>query len=173
VIEFTDFQCPACAQHALEIQPVLDETFVDSGEIMWVFKNLPLGEHPHAPAAAVAAECAGEQNAFWEMHHRLFETQDEWSAEDNVDQIFLAEAEALGLDMTAFSTCFDSRLALERVLRDIYDSQGLVETTPNFVILYGGQGRVLRSSRPTDQFINLLSELLEEAEQAELENAQP
>jgi hypothetical protein len=75
--------------------------------------------------------------------------------------------------MNNFSSCFNSRAALERVLRDLYDSQGLVETTPNFVILYGGQGRVLRSSQPADLFINLLSELLEEAMQAKLENDQP
>ena len=65
VVEFSDFQCPACARHALDVQPAIDAEFVDNGEIMWVFKQLPLREHQAALFAAVAAECAAEQELFW------------------------------------------------------------------------------------------------------------
>jgi protein-disulfide isomerase len=51
VIEFSDFQCPFCKQHVEETQPALDEEFVDSGKVMWVFKHFPLSIHPQAPAA--------------------------------------------------------------------------------------------------------------------------
>ena len=72
VIEFSDFQCPFCKQHVEETQPALDEEFVDSGKVMWVFKHFPLSIHPQAPAAGAAAECAADQGKFWEMHELLF-----------------------------------------------------------------------------------------------------
>ena len=82
VVEFSDFQCPSCQKHALEVQPALDKQFVDTGEIMWVFKNLPLKEHPQAAAAAAASECAGEQGKFWPMHDLLFQKMSDWSVKD-------------------------------------------------------------------------------------------
>jgi protein-disulfide isomerase len=167
VVEFSDFQCPACRRHALEVQPTLDETFVDSGKILWVFKNLPLRIHPQAPVAAVAAECAGEQGQFWEMHHLLFEAQDQWAVDDP-DPVLLGLAQQLDLDDDdEFETCLDSRQALERVLADLYDAQGVVNSTPNFVILHSGRGTLLSSSRPAEQFIALLRGQLESAYAAE------
>jgi protein-disulfide isomerase len=172
VVEFSDFQCPACQAHALEVQPVLDEQFVESGEILWVFKNLPLREHPHAPAAAAAAECAGEQGMFWEMHHLLYEELDEWSAGE-ADAALLALADGLDLDAAAFAACFDGRQALERVLDDLYDAQGVASTTPNFVILSGGRGSLMRSSLPAEQFVTTLQSRLEAIKAAESEGSQP
>jgi protein-disulfide isomerase len=167
VVEFSDFQCPSCQRHALETQPVLDETFVEAGEIMWVFKHLPLKEHPYAPLAAVAAECAGEQGRFWEMHHLLYETLEQWPGEEDVDAALLALSGQLDLDGAAYATCFNGRQALERVLADLYDGQGAVSTTPSFIILYGGQGRITRGARPTDQFVATLQTMLESAKAGE------
>jgi hypothetical protein len=62
-------QCPFCQRHSLETQPVLDEQFVDTGKVLWIFKHFPLSIHPQAPAAGIAAECAADQGQFWEMHH--------------------------------------------------------------------------------------------------------
>ena len=163
VIEFTDFQCPACQRHALEIQPVLDEEFVETGQIMWVFKPLPLKEHPQAPVAAVAAECAADQGQFWDMYHLLFEELDQWSTDDDSDSALLALAKASDLDMDVFAVCFNSRQALERVLSDLYDAQGIVQTTPTFIVIYEGAGRVMRGSRPVDQFVPILQNMLEDA----------
>jgi protein-disulfide isomerase len=161
VVEFADFQCPACQQHALEIQPALDQALVDSGEIMWVFKPLPLKEHSQALPAAVAAECAGEQGHFWEMYHRLFENLDAWAVED-VDAQLLALAEEEGLDMATFSVCYNGRAALERVVGDMYDAQGITETTPTFVVLRDGRGTLVTGSRPADQFERLIRTRLEQ-----------
>jgi protein-disulfide isomerase len=99
MVEFTDSQCSPCGQHALEIQPALDEAFVETGDIMWVFKPLPLREHSQAPAVAVAAECAAGQGQFWEMHDLLFEGLDTWSTAVEPDPALLALAEELNLDM--------------------------------------------------------------------------
>lgn len=163
VVEFSDFQCPSCQRHALETQPAVDKRFVETGEVLWVFKPLPLREHANAPAAAVAAECAAEQGQFWEMHHLLFENLEQWSATDNPDLILVNSAEQLGLDVSRFTACLNSRRALERVLDDMYDAQGSVATTPTFVFLYGGRGHLSRGALPVDEFLSRLQDQLDQA----------
>ena len=166
VIEFTDFQCDACARHVLETQPALDEQFVETGKVQWVVKHFPLREHAHAAVAAAAAECAADQGRFWEMQHRLFEQQDAWSKGD-VDAALINIATELKLEPDAFKVCLNSRQALERVLKDLYEAQGVVRQTPTFVIVYGDTGTSLSGARPADQFAKILEGLLEKAVAAE------
>jgi protein-disulfide isomerase len=162
VVEFSDFQCPACRKHALEVQPAVDKEFVDTGKIQWVFKHLPLQAHPQAPTAAAAAECAGDQGKFWEMYHLLFEKADQWAVDDP-DPALEKLAGELGLDTEAFSTCLAGRKALERVLGDMYDAKELTSETPTFVMLYGGSGRVMKGSLPYEQFMRALQGQLDQA----------
>ena len=162
VVEFGDFQCTPCQLHALQTQPVLDETFVDTGQVMWVFKHLPLRGHPLSAVAAAAAECAADQGEFWEMHDLLFETMDEWSAGD-ADANLVALAERLDLDTGVFAACLASREPLERVLLDVYDGEGVVQSTPTFVVLYGGSGTIVAGAYPAEQFVAALQEMLVEA----------
>ncbi|HTP53171.1 MAG TPA: thioredoxin domain-containing protein [Anaeromyxobacteraceae bacterium] len=69
LVEFADYECPFCAA----AEPTLEQLLqLYPGEVRLVFKNFPLSIHPHAPAAAIAAECAGEQGKFWEMHDAIF-----------------------------------------------------------------------------------------------------
>ncbi|MBN1402822.1 MAG: thioredoxin domain-containing protein [Anaerolineae bacterium] len=167
VIEFTDFQCPPCRQHALEVQPALDKAMVDSGEVLWVHKNLPLQMHPQSEAAAIAAECAGDAGKFWEMHDLLFEKQETWSV-DEPDPMLIVLAEELGLDMVQFSACLEDPDTRKRVQADLADAQGLVNASPSFVILFGDQGGLLRGSRPADEFETLLRQLQARAQAEEM-----
>ncbi|MDH3375854.1 MAG: DsbA family protein [Gammaproteobacteria bacterium] len=160
VVEFNDFQCPACRRHALEGQPRIDTELVDTGKVLWVTKHFPLRIHPYAALAAVTAECAGEQGKFWEMHHLLFDQTDQWATED-AENALVALAESVPLDHSRFVTCFNGRKGLERVLHDLYDAQGVVQSTPTFIIIAGGRGSVMKGARPADQFIALLSKRLE------------
>jgi protein-disulfide isomerase len=162
VVEFSDFQCPACQKHHTDIQPAIDKALVDTGKIMWVFKNLPLREHPQASAAAAAAECAGKQGKFWPMHDLLFTSQASWAV-DSPDSALLKLAGNLQLDAAQFTACYNSRDALEPVLRDVQDSQGVATTTPTFIILSGGKGSILNGSRPADQFISILQKFIDTA----------
>lgn len=155
VVEFSDFQCPACAKHTLEVQPVIDTALVDTGKVRWVAKSLPLKEHPYAALAAVAAECAGAQGRYWPMHRRLFERLDEWTNDNAADALVRIAVEQ-GLDRASFQACFDGRAALERVLGDLYDAQGFLERTPSFVILTGGPTGSITGPLPADKFIKLL-----------------
>ena len=160
MVEFSDFQCPACAPHALEVQPVIDEELVDSGQVRWVFKNFPLREHTQTFAAAAAAECAGGQGEFWSMHQLLFARQTQWSVTE-VDAALAELAAELDLDVETFSDCTASRQAMDRVLPDLFEAQGIVNNTPTFVFLDGKTGAIYHGARDADTFVGLVERFIE------------
>src|SRR5687768_9487903 len=85
LVEFTDFECPFCGRHASTVYRELQRRYVDTGELQYVFRHLPLEQiHPSARRAAEAAECAGDQGKFWELHDRFFEHQKSLGPEDLV-----------------------------------------------------------------------------------------
>jgi protein-disulfide isomerase len=164
VVEFNDFQCPACQKHALEAQPVIDQELIDTGKVLWVDKQFPLRVHPYAAVAAAAVECAGDQHRYWQMHKQLHAESAQW-ANEQVDAELIALAEKLDLDVDEFRECFEGRSGLERVLSDLYDAQGAITKAPTFVILHDGRGATT-GPLPGDQFVKLLNGRLEAVEQA-------
>jgi protein-disulfide isomerase len=161
VIEFSDFECPFCREHALGAQPIIDEALVATGDVLWVFKHLPLEIHPGALSAAVAAECAGDQGQFWEMHDLLFSAVGRWAADEaTTDAELVVLADEAGLDGAEFVACFEGRDALQRVLADTADASGIISSTPSFVVIYDGRGTLLEGSLPPDQFVASLRQLL-------------
>ncbi len=160
VVEFSDFQCPACAKHALEVQPRIDAALVATGKVRWISKHLPLKMHPQAVLAAAAAECGGEQRKYWEIHHALYERQAEWATEAAAT-VLPRIARDTSLDGDAFDRCFAGRVALERVIADLYDAQGVVERTPSFVILPGDGTGSVSGGMPADSFIKFLEGLIQ------------
>lgn len=159
VIEFSDFQCPFCKQHAEATQPVLDENYIDTGKVLWVFKHFPLNIHPQAPAAGIAAECAAEQGQFWEMNHLLFGNVEAWSINDPTP-VFVDLAGQLGLDTDAFTTCLADPTMAERVNADLADGQPYVRGTPTFIILNGEQGSIIPGALPAERFSAALDDEL-------------
>lgn len=159
VIEFSDFQCPFCRKHSLETQPTLDENFVDTDQVMWVFKHFPLSIHPQAPAAGAAAECAAQQNQFWAMHELLFESTNSWSISDPTP-IFVDLATQLKLDTEQFATCLAGEEAAKRVQEDLDAGTPFVQGTPTFIVLYNGQGSIIPGALPVERFNSILEEVL-------------
>ena len=76
LIEYSDFQCPACATYYQMINKIADDM---GDDVQVVFRHYPLSSHPQAELAARAAEAAGQQDAFWQMHDKLFVHQNTWS----------------------------------------------------------------------------------------------
>ncbi len=158
VIAFQDFECRACRNHKLVVQPELDRALVDAGKVRWVEKHFPMREHAHALLGSVAAECAGEQQQYWPMQSLLFSEPERWlnsSAEDNLLKI----AGELKLNRSAFRHCLVSRHGVERVLDDLYDAQGLITKVPTFVIIADGQGATT-GPLSAEQFIKIVNERL-------------
>jgi protein-disulfide isomerase len=135
LVEYGDFECPHCGQAEPAVRQLL-RTYGD--DVRFVFRHLPLTDvHEHALIAAEAAEAAGAQGKFWEMHDRLLTHQDQLTMPD-----LRSHAEALGLDFQRFTEDLESRRFTLRVMRDIESAdQSGVAGTPTFFInghrLYG------------------------------------
>jgi len=130
--EFGDFQCPPCGQFAGFAEELLKE--YDS-RLRVVFRNFPLPGHEHAREAALAAEAAGFQGKFWQMHDTLYREQTSWSKAPNTRELFESYAGTLGLNMEQFKKDMDSDKARERVDSDhaLGDSLG-IKVTPTLFI---------------------------------------
>ncbi|MDT7687834.1 MAG: hypothetical protein QOE46_593 [Acidobacteriota bacterium] len=114
--EFSDFQCPACGN----LEPGLRRVVTDYGErVRLVFRNFPLTMHKYAFIAARAAEAAGQQGKFWEMHDMLYDNQKEWSDAMEPRVQFDAYATRLGLDVQRFRTDMTRQDLAERINADL------------------------------------------------------
>ena len=130
VVEFADYQCPFCLRFTKTTFPVLKQKYIDTGKVRWVALNLPLPFHKDARKAAQAAHCAGEQDKFWEMRDVLFKNPLKLNAEQ-----LPAHAEALSLDMAAFTACLQSDRHLAEIDQDAKDANAVRLTgTPSFII---------------------------------------
>jgi len=130
LVELADYQCPYCARHHRQTFPLLKERFVDPGTVRYVILDYPLDMHPQAEPAARAAHCAREQDAYWEMHHLLFERSGELA---EIDLASLASE--LGLDAGTFRECLDAgrHAALVAAHLGLGQAAG-VEGTPTFLL---------------------------------------
>ena len=136
MIEFTDFQCPYCSRHFVETFPQIRADYIDSGKVRYVFMDFPLTSiHPQAPLAAEAARCAGDQDAYLEMHHALFDRQGEWSGRADAGEVFVGFAGELGLDEKSFAQCLESGQYTAAVQADLDQGIGLgINGTPAFFL---------------------------------------
>lgn len=134
--EYGDYQCPVCQVY----EPVVREVFkANSDKMFFQFSNLPLvSVHPNAFAAARAAEAAGLQNKFWEMHDLLYDPSNwnSWTASGNVRPIFDQYAQQLGLNVDQFKKDFESSKVNEAINADIaaFNKTGQQMATPSFFI---------------------------------------
>ena len=108
IMEFADFQCPACGDFATFSKPLIKD-YVDNGTVRFVWYDFPLVQiHKNAMLAARAGRCANEQNQFWAFHDVIFGRQAEWSESDEGVELFTGYAQQAGLDRGAFSQCLRS-----------------------------------------------------------------
>ena len=131
ILEFSDYQCPFCAQFAKNTLPQLEREFISPGVVQFGFRNNPLETiHPFAVKASAAAECAGQQSKYWEMHDALFARQPEIG-----EQLFTAQATDLRLDLNAFTACLDGTEVANRIKDDQQEATRLgLTSTPIFLV---------------------------------------
>jgi protein-disulfide isomerase len=134
VIEYSDFQCPACARYHTVLGGDVDSQYVETGQIQFIFHEFPVTDG-YAVAAAEAARAAGEQGQFWPMHDLLFENQDEWRGSMNPESLFINYAEQLGLDRDQFAEALRSNKYQEQVqVAEQSAMQAGIQATPSFVV---------------------------------------
>jgi protein-disulfide isomerase len=130
LIEFSDFQCPYCAQYAQETYPQLETEFIRPGLVSYVFRHFPLSNHAHAFTASEAAECAGRQGQYLAMRSSLFGNQRALMPPRLLDY-----AAGIGLNREAFQECLAQGLAKAQVKADMGEGERLgVKSTPTFFV---------------------------------------
>ncbi len=131
--EFSDFQCPACAQFYPVVKDLMDQY---GDQLAFEYRHFPLTRiHPFAEPAARAAEAAGQQGKFYEFHDLLFENQQTWSNSPNPQAFFDQYAEQLELDVDQFRTHMRSSMIKDKIRSDLNDAVGRGLTgTPSFYL---------------------------------------
>lgn len=164
LVEFSDYQCPFCSRHFRETMPQLEREYVSTGKLKYVFRNFPIESiHPQAFKAHEAANCAGEQGKYWEMHDRLFANQQTLGLKDMPNH-----AQTLGLNLAKFQQCLDSGKHASKIRSDLADGQKAgVQGTPTFFLaLTEPNGanlkvlRVIRGAQPYAAFKQAMDSLL-------------
>jgi protein-disulfide isomerase len=142
ILEFADFQCPACQSFWGSTKPILDLAYIETGKVRMVFHDYPFNEmHPHAFLAARGARCAAEQDSFWPYHDRLFQEQGTWSMRAEPMNDFLSYAADLGLNEGDFERCIKSDRHAQLVSANrVLGEQLGVSSTPT-VLMDAGDGR--------------------------------
>ena len=157
VIEYSDFQCPFCAEYA-KWMTQLREKYGD--RVQFVFRNYPLAKHEWAQFAAQVAYAASLQGKFWEMHDLLYGRQDEWAAASDPRPLFDSYAESLGLDLDQLHADADAQSTVDFIKTQAVEGKDAgVSHTPWFVI--GGKSVLPRS---LEQFEKAIRTALQEAQ---------
>ncbi|MBD0372915.1 MAG: thioredoxin domain-containing protein [Pyrinomonadaceae bacterium] len=149
--EFGDLQCPPCAALHPELQR-LEKEYGDRLRV--IFRHFPLTQmHPDALEAAQAAEAAGEQGKFWEMHDWMYLEQQRWATSGNARQVFLQQAQNMGLNVEKFRQDMNSAEVKQRIIQDYNRGISLgVLGTPTLFI----NGRQVTSEQMTDEGLHAL-----------------
>jgi protein-disulfide isomerase len=135
VVEYADFQCPACGVFATTLEAGIVKDYIDTGKVRFVFHDFPLPQHANAILAAEAARSAADQGAFWPYHDLLYAKQAEWENNPQPLAQFVAYAEQLKLDRGKFETALNSHTHRATIMQLYEDSNaGGVNQTPTFAI---------------------------------------
>jgi len=165
IIDFSDFQCHLCARYVKNTEPLINETYIQTGQVALVFKHLP-NRGFDSMGAHLAAQCTDEQGKFWQFHKLLYENQQGidsgWVNEDNLKKF---ASQIPGLDIERFNSCFDTQKYKEFVDRDVKlaNSQGFFDT-PNFIIVNsidGSDPQIIRGAQPFPAFQSVIEQKLQ------------
>ena len=150
IVEFSDYQCPFCSRFHETMKQVMAKY---PTQVRWVFKHFPLESiHPYAKKAALAAECANEQNKFWEYTDEIYTNQTSLN-----DAYLSTAAKNIGLDTKRFDSCLASSKYASRVAADMSQAQTYgVRGTPGSFI----NGTVIPGAVPFEQIDSMIKPLL-------------
>jgi protein-disulfide isomerase len=151
LVEFSDFQCPFCLRHAKQTFERIKASYVDTGKVRYVFRHNPIQSlHPQAWGAARAAECAGRQGKFWQMHTAIFDNQKQMSEAD-----LKGYARSAGVDIGAYDKCVADPAVTAKIQGDLDEGMRIgVTGTPMFFIgkIENGKLRTMKRVNGAESF---------------------
>lgn len=151
LVEFGDYQCPSCGAYHPFVQETLRRY---PNDVRLEFHHFPLiSIHRNAMAAAKAAEAAGEQGHYWEMHDALFEYQSQWAEAPDPKPMFAAIANHIGINGAILVQAMESPAIQERILKDVQQGDAAkIEAVPTFFI----DGRQVHVQASTEDFARVI-----------------
>ncbi len=155
LMEYSDFQCPACRIY----YPVMRQITAEFGDrIAIAYRHFPLiNIHPGAELAARAAEAAGKQGKFWEMHDLLFEKQNEWSGAANIEPMFESYASLIGISVDQFKIDIASKEIKDFVrAQRVHSIKSGLQGTPSFFI----NGKQIQNPASIEEFRAIIQKAL-------------
>ncbi len=151
IVEYSDYECSYCARHHPTLVELMD-TYGD--DVAWVYRHYPLSFHAEAVPAALAAECASEQDMFWEFTDEMYDNQTSLG-----EDLYFEVAETLGLDIDEFTTCYEEERYVDDIQADMESgtAAGVAGTPGNFV-----NGVAVSGAQPASVFEGLIDQILAE-----------
>ena len=144
IVEWSDYECPFCTKFYDQTFSQINEEYIKTGKVKFIYRDFPLGFHKNAQKAAEAAECAGEQGKYFDMHDALFEN----GVTGGVSS-FKQFAADIGLDTDDFNDCLDSGEMASEVAKDLADGSAAgITGTPGFII----NGQLVSGAQPFSVF---------------------
>ncbi|MGH9983822.1 MAG: DsbA family protein [Nitrososphaeraceae archaeon] len=166
IADFSDFQCHLCARHVKNTEPLINETYIQTGQVALVFKHLP-NRGFDSMGAHIAAQCTNNQGKFWQFYKLLYENQQAidsgWVSKDNLKKL---ASQISGLEKDQFNTCFDTQTYKEFIENDVKlaNSQGFFDT-PSFIVVDSTDGsdpEIIRGAQPFPAFQSVIEKKLDE-----------
>ncbi len=150
MVEFGNYNCVFCAKFNKEILPQLQEKYIDTGKVRFVFRDFPSTKYKYSFKAAEASECADEQGKFWEYHDMLFE-----NTTNMTPQRFAEIGKELSLNATQFDDCLNSGEKSREVQKDVQDGLSYaVDGAPTFFV----NGKILEGPQPYHVFEKVIED---------------
>jgi protein-disulfide isomerase len=157
VTEYSDFECPFCASFATVQMPEVRTQLITTGKVQWRFRDFPLPRHKYSRFAALAAQCAGEQGKFWEMHDQLFYNH-QWAQQGkNPSALFRGFAKTVGVDTDRYDACMDGQRYAGRLDESWREGEAIgVDATPKIYV----EGRFYQGTPTSDGLKALVDSLI-------------
>jgi protein-disulfide isomerase len=132
LVEFGDYECPACSQYAPYIKQILTD---NAGKVNFVFRQYPIPQHKNSLIASYAVEASGLQGRYWEMHEKVYATQIDWANASDPTSVFVTYANDVGLNQNQLLNDLNSQVIKDAVTRDVNDGNTIgITETPTFYI---------------------------------------
>ena len=157
ITEYSDFECPFCASFVTVQMPEVRAQLINTGKVHWRFRDFPLSNHKYSHLAALAAQCAGEQGKFWEMHDQLFYNHQWAQRGKDPSGLFRGFAKTIGLDGDRYDACMDSQRYASRLEESRQEGEAVgVDHTPSLYV----DGRVFKGQPTSDGLKALVDSLI-------------
>ena len=166
IIDFSDFQCYLCARYVKATEPLVNQTYIQTGKVILIFKHLP-NRGFDSMDAALAAQCTNDQGKFWQFHKKLYDSQKPidsgWVSKDNLKKF---ASQIAGLNMQQFEACFDNKKYKNLIENDLKLASSFgFQDTPSFIIVNSKDGsnpEILKGPYPFPSFKAIIDKKLKE-----------